>query len=96
MKIDPYAWLLTVPLTIALMQIWFLPAEHVVKRVWRNFQEAEADVWFRLHLGLWRPEPGSISGWSLLNRRAAHHVLVAVFALTSLASFATFIGVLPQ
>ena len=96
MKIDPYAWLLTVPLTIALVQVWFLPAEHAVKRCLRTIQEAEADVWMRLNRGLWRPEPGELCGASWLRGRVLHHAMVAVFALTSMLSFAAFVGIWPQ
>ena len=96
MKIDPYAWLLTVPLTIGLVQIWFLPADHALKRVWRSVLEAEADVWFRLHRGLYRPEPGQVGYSTWLHRAGAYLLLIGVFAVASLLSFASFIGVLPQ
>jgi hypothetical protein len=95
-QIDPYAWLLTVPATIALVQIWFLPAEHAIKRLWRAMRDAEAEVWCRLHFGLWRPEPGSVGYTGWMSRPTAYQAVVAIFAVTSLLSFAAFVGVLPQ
>ncbi len=95
MKIDPYAWLLTVPLTIAMVQIWFLPREHAIKRLWHSMQEAESDVWCRLHGGTWRPDPGRLPGAAWINTAMVYHGVLAVFAATSLASFASFLDVLP-
>lgn len=95
MKIDPYAWLLTVPLTIAMVQVWFLPREHAVKRLWQSVQEAEAEVWFRLYGGAWRPDPSRLPGSAWMNTATVYHMVLAVFGITSLASFASFLGVLP-
>lgn len=93
MHVDPYAWLLTVPLTFALIHMRLLPREHAVRRVWQQMQAAEATVWWRLSSGLMdadlRP-PGSF-----LYTTRVFCIVVAIFALASLLSFAAFVGIVP-
>ena len=92
MKIDPYAWLLTVPATVALIQIYFQPADHLIKRLWREFTHCESLIWERF-------------GWSAIDRvESARQIrntimyaaVVTGFAIASLASFGAFVGIVPS
>ena len=92
MKIDPYAWLLTVPTTIALVQLYFQPADHLLKRLWRDFVRCESLVWERMG---WSTPEKMRSGHSLRNT-IIFAAAVTGFAIASLASFGAFIGFVPS
>ena len=89
MQIDPHAWMLTVPLTIALAQACVLPADHFLRRMWHETCELESRAWHQL--GFSSPR---IRGAGIFRRQIVH-AAIAVLALTSVASFATFVGCLP-
>jgi hypothetical protein len=88
-QIDPYAWLLTVPLTVALVGAYRLPGESLAKRCWREIAQAEALAWARLGLG--DPLFGS-EARSQLVRKAIFRLLLVGLAASSIASFAVFLG----
>lgn len=88
MHIHPYGWLLTVPLTLALIQLAFAPRENIVKRAWWMLREAEAEAWFRLGRGYREPEFTPAF-------KAAYVAVTATIAAVSFVSFFTFIEVLP-
>jgi hypothetical protein len=92
LKIDPYAWLLTAPATIALIQLYFQPAENIVKRLWRDFSRCEAIVWERLG---WMPTVTPSSRERIRNR-VVFAAVVMGFATASLASFSAFVGLMPS
>ena len=88
MRIDPHAWLLTVPLTIGLVQLYLLPAESFAKRCWRFVDQSEALVWHSIG-----GKPAFHS--NPLARKAAFALLLFALAMSSVASFAAFIGWMP-
>lgn len=87
MMIDPHAWLLTVPLTLALVQVFRSPANGACKRWWRELQTREAWAWDRLGWARPRCTPASL--------RAMQALAIAGLGVSSLASFAAFAGLLP-
>lgn len=91
-QIDPYAWVFTGPLTIALIQLYFQPPEHPLKRLWRALVQVEAESWERLEWLI-----GSV-GPRITFRYSLHLLWLPVIGLGlgSLASFAAFMGWLPS
>ena len=47
-RIDPYAWLLTLPLTLAMVWLYVQPAEHYIKQVWRDLMMRQEHGWMLL------------------------------------------------
>ena len=88
MRIDPHAWLLTAPLTVTLVRLYFLPAESFAKRCWRQVTEAETVGWERL-VGR------SLRADQFAMRKAVFCIMLLALLLSSAASFAVFIGLLP-
>jgi len=87
-RIDPHAWLLTAPLTVTLVRLYFLPAESFAKRCWRQVTEAETVGWERL-VGR------SLRADQFAMRKAVFCIMLLALLLSSAASFAVFIGLLP-
>ena len=48
MTIDPFGWLLTLPMTLGLFWIYLQPASHPLKEFWRASLERESLGWCRL------------------------------------------------
>lgn len=86
MRIDPHAWLLTFPMTIGLAQLYLLPAESFAKRCWRRVNQAEAIAWQGLGGRKQLLCEGSLA------RKAAFALMFMGLLMSSLASFAAFIG----
>ena len=91
MHIDPYAWIITLPLTLALVQLYFQPSDFVLKRWWRQIQEWESQAWTRLLL----IEAELEARWRAKAGRVVHALAVGGLAMASLASLAAFVGLLP-
>jgi len=86
--IDPHAWLVTLPVTVALIQLYFQPVDARVKTWWNRLVQWEIHTWGRLSLiGLLNAETDQRRSSRVLYRMA-----VASFAACSLASFGSFIG----
>jgi hypothetical protein len=92
-KINPHAWLLTIPITIGLVQVYLQPADNIFKRLWREFTRLESFVWERLGLPTSLSVARDNTGQRHL-RKAMFGLIVAGFACASLASFGAFVGVL--
>ena len=105
MNIDPHAWLLTAPITLALIQLHFQPRDFVLKRWWRQMRQVEAETWFRLGRGTWYADDAGSAGTAGSGMEGASartgtrlgSTLFAFFVLTfgaaTVASFAAFIGI---
>ena len=91
MKINPHAWLFTIPITIGLVQIYWQPADNILKRFWRELTRIDTFVWDRLGVTQDLPAQGSSQRQF---RKAVYGLIVAGFAFASFASFGAFIGVL--
>lgn len=92
MHIDPHAWILTVPITIGLVQLYFQPPENVLKRIWTEARRLEAQAWDRLG---WSLSP-VLLGERKAVRKAFYFMTIAGLAVSSLASFGAFVGMLPS
>src|SRR4051812_47370325 len=55
-RIDPHAWLITLPLTVALIQLYFQPTNHIVKRWWSDLSRWEVQTWGRFSPLSWTGE----------------------------------------
>lgn len=88
MQIHPYAWLVTVPLTIAMVQLCFQPAGNVIRRWWLSMLELEAEAWFRLRGEYRQPEISTMF-------KRLYVATIGVFSLLSVMSFCVFVEVLP-
>jgi hypothetical protein len=87
-NVDPHAWLLTLPLTIALVQLARRPADCVVRRWWGTMIELESEMWFRLRRGMCEYNSAATARtW-----RCVHAFAIAAFSAASIASFASFIA----
>lgn len=101
MRIDPNAWLLTLPAALALIQLALQPADHVVKRLCREAVRLEASAWQQLAGGGGvgansAPPPGErFARVSAACQRFAFKAAVGALLMTSLASLAAFVGALP-
>ncbi len=42
MQIDPYGWLIALPLTVGMLWLYFQPSDHAIKQVWRQLQRLES------------------------------------------------------
>ena len=89
MHIDPHAWLITAPLSAGLVQLYFQPADFVIKRWWTRLVEWESQTWGRLSLIGWATR---CSDASTLYTRAIYSMSLAAFSACTVASFAAFIG----
>lgn len=90
MHIDPYAWLFTLPATAALIQLYFQPADFVIKRWWNVMLDWESRTAERLSLLGW-----SLGGGDRARRtRIMYGITVTSLGLCSLASFGAFAGVI--
>lgn len=85
MNINPYAWLLTIPITIGLVQIYFQPADNIFKRIWRDAVRLEQFTWERLGFSMCKGRGRRV-------HRALFGAIVSGFAIASIASFGSFIG----
>lgn len=87
--IDPYGWLLTLPMALGLYWLYLQPEAHPIREFWRNSLEREKAGWGRLGF-----EPGSAA---LAEPRAAAtlfwSIMAALSAVTTL-SFAAYLGLL--
>lgn len=92
MKIHPHAWLFTIPITIGLVQIYWQPADHIIKRMWRELLQLETFVWERLGMSPTLPVRLQVSNRQI--RKSVYGLVIAGFAFASIASFGAFIGVL--
>ncbi|MCI0365841.1 MAG: hypothetical protein L0Y44_14985 [Phycisphaerales bacterium] len=93
MKVDPYVWIVTLPLAVAAVQLYFQPPDHVLKRLWRRAVEMEMFAWRRFG---WQVPPR----WAMLHehqlgRRASFVLMIMALAVCSLVSLAAFVGVVP-
>lgn len=90
MTIDPQGWLITLPLTVALVWAYFLPADHVIKQFWRHLAETEAQGLATMFGYAPQREPGVFT--------PAQHVAfwggVACLGLSSLLSMGAYAGLL--
>ena len=87
MHIDPYAWLVTVPLAIALVQAKILPRNHFAKRWLTRIAEQEGTGWEMMGV---RDRPFDLSDKPTL-RTVVFTLAVAALAISSLASFVAFV-----
>lgn len=85
MNINPHAWLVTIPITIGLVQVYFQPADNVFKRIWQEGLRLERFVWDRLGFSLAGPRGRNA-------HRAVFSAIVGGFAVASIASFGSFVG----
>ena len=85
MNINPHAWLVTIPITIGLVQVYFQPADNVFKRIWHDALRLERFMWDRLGFSLAGPRARNA-------HRAAFGAIVCGFAVASIASFGSFVG----
>lgn len=89
MTIEPYGWLVTLPMVIGLFWLYFQPISHPLKVLWRSSLEREALGWCRLGVEAGRGALGEARNavtlfWS---------VTAALCAVTAL-SFAAYLGIL--
>jgi len=100
-RIDPNAWLLTLPAALALIQLALQPADHVVKRICREAVRLEMSAWQQLAGGGGvkasdaAPPGERLARVSATCQRLAFRAAVAALLVTSLASLAAFVGALP-
>lgn len=92
MHIDPYAWILTFPITIGLVQLYFQPPENLLKRFLHEARRLEAQAWERLG---WPMAP-ALLGEQRMVRKVLFFLTIAGLAGSSLASFGAFVGMLPS
>ena len=86
MHIDPHAWLVTVPLAVALVQAKILPRDHFAKRWLNQIAEREGAGWEMVGV---RERPFDLSDKPRA-RTVVFAVAFAALVLSSLASFITF------
>lgn len=87
LHIDPHAWLITVPLAIALVQVKILPRDHFTKRWLKQIAEREGAGWEMMGV---RDRPFDLSDKPRA-RLALFGAAVAALVISSLASFAAFV-----
>lgn len=87
MNVDPYAWLITVPLAIALVQAKILPRDHFAKRWLQHIADHEGAAWQMMGV---RERPFDLSDKPRI-RLAVFAVAFVALALSSLASFVAFL-----
>jgi hypothetical protein len=92
LKIHPHAWLFTIPITIGLVQIYWQPADNIIKRMYRELLQLESFVWARL--GVAPAWPGRLNVSNRQIRKSVYGLIIAGFAFASMASFGAFLGVL--
>jgi hypothetical protein len=85
--IDPHAWLVTVPLAIALVQAKILPQQHFAKRWLKQIAEQEGAGWEMMGV---KERPFDLSDKPRA-RTILFAVMVAALAISSLASFVAFL-----
>jgi hypothetical protein len=90
LKIEPYAWLLTTPLTLICVWLYFQPASCLVRRLWREAVLWECQAWERVMETEWGRGPGVLH----LRRWALFLGLIVLFAVTSLVSLGAFLGMI--
>ena len=87
MHIDPHAWLITVPLAIALLQAKILPQQHFAKRWLKQIAEQEGAGWEMMGV---RERPFDLSDKPRA-RMIVFVVMIAALTISSLASFVAFV-----
>lgn len=90
-SVDPQGWLVTLPLLAALLWLYFQPAEHAIKRVWRDVMRQEAQAMAQVAGVDIHPD----SPLRLRIERMLYWAAIAVLALGTLASVAAYLGLMP-
>jgi len=88
LQIDPNAWLVTLPITIGLVQLFFQPADHPIRRLLKNVVQMEAEVWSRLTLA----DLEATASRTFRIGRLVHCFATVCMAVASLASLGAFVG----
>jgi hypothetical protein len=84
--INPYAWLSTFPILALMLAVYFQPDDNVLKRWWLDLKQLDAHVMTRIS--------GSGPAGNAWVDRAVFWSIAAVLAAGSVASFASYSGVL--
>jgi len=87
-QIDPHAWVVTLPITIALVQLFFQPAHHPLRKMLKNVALFEAEAWSRLTY----TDAETAAARSTRVGRLVHRFATVCMATATLASFGTFAG----
>lgn len=87
MQIDPYAWLVTVPLAFALLQMKLLPQDHAARRLLRQIAEQEANAWDVVGV---RHRPFDLAGNPRM-RMIVFVMTLTALIISSVASLAAFV-----
>jgi len=82
--IDPYCWIITIPLTLAIVWVMRLPPNSALKALWRDLCRHESNAWLCLTGARVDLEKAPLAAW----RRHVLYVAVGGLAVTSLASLA--------
>ena len=85
MQINPYAWLLTLPLTVLLISLYCRPADCLLRRWWGELARMESDIWMQLGCA------GEAS-WIGVSKMVTFGLCVGMGATSSLVSLAVFFG----
>lgn len=87
-RVDPWSWVFTIPMTAALVWLYFQPSDHVLKRLWMSMARSQTQAWaglFRLHLKEGHGRPGVLE-------KCLFWTLIFVLTAGSLACLAVFSG----
>ena len=87
LHIDPHAWMITVPLAIALVQAKLLPRDHFAKRWLKQIAQQEAVGWEMMGV---RDRPFDLND-KPRTRLTVFAVALAALVISSLISFAAFV-----
>ena len=88
LQIDPNAWLVTLPITIGLVQLFFQPADHPIRKLLKGVVQVEAEVWSRLTMS----DVDSAASRTIRVGRFVHCFATVCMAVASLASLGAFVG----
>lgn len=88
MHVEPYAWLVTLPLTVALIHFHLLPEQHGAKRLWRALGQYDSLAWERLG---WTGHALDLNAKPRARRLLFVVVLVGL-CISTIASLAAFAG----
>ncbi|MEX0885688.1 MAG: hypothetical protein WD009_04535 [Phycisphaeraceae bacterium] len=92
--VDPQAWLVTLPVAVALIAVCLLGDEHPLKRHWREVRDMEASSIAVVMLALGRPAPDCPPQPHRLTplQRGLLAVCIAALTLATLLSLGRYVA----
>jgi hypothetical protein len=86
-NLDPYVWLLTLPLAVGLLWVRRQPSRHAVKQFWEELMQADAMVvgYIGFDMGLYEQRQRQA-------QRVSFWLLQAVLAIATVGSLGGYVG----